>query len=151
MPVNIRAYRVHDRDACLQILEGNTPEFFVPNDRDELANFLDNLPGPYYIVEQTGEVIACGGWAMDDEQIGVLTWGMVRRELHRQGIGRVLLHFRLNAIREDGRAKIVRIRTVQLVQGFYEREGFKVIDVVPNGYGEGLDRVTMTLRRNYER
>jgi N-acetylglutamate synthase-like GNAT family acetyltransferase len=149
--MNIRTYTVNDRDACLQILEGNTPEFFVPKDCDELANFLDNLPGPYYIVEETGEVIACGGWAMDDDEIAVLTWGMVRHDLHRQGIGRVLLHHRLNAIREDGRANIVRIRTVQLVQGFYEHEGFKVTDVVPNGYGEGLDRVTMTLRRNHER
>src|SRR5215510_10334224 len=149
--MKIRSYSVVDRDACLQILGGNTPEFFIPRDRDDLTNFLDQLPGPYYIVEKAGTIAACGGWAMDDDQIAALTWGMVRRDLHRQGIGRFLLHHRLNAIRDDGRARLVRIRTVQLVQGFYECEGFEVVDVVPNGYGDGLDRVTMTFGRNHER
>ena len=143
--MKIRSYSAGDRDACLHILEGNMPEFFVPMDANDFSDFLDDLPGPYYIVDEAATVVACGGWAMDTEDIAALTWGMVRRDLHRKGIGRVLLHYRLDAIRNDGRAKIVRIRTVQLVQAFYEREGFKVVEVVPNGYGEGLDRVTMAL------
>ena len=143
--MKIRPYTADDRHGCLRILEGNTPAFFVPTDANDLSYFLDELPGPYYIIEDAGTVIACGGWAMDNKDTAALTWGMVRRDQHRKGIGRLLLHHRLNAIREDGRAKIVRIRTVQLVQGFYEREAFEVVDVVPNGYGEGLDRVTMTI------
>jgi ribosomal protein S18 acetylase RimI-like enzyme len=143
--MKIRSYKVRDRDACLLILDGNTPQFFIPKDRADFANFLDALPGPYYVVEQAGAVVACGGWAMDDEHIAALTWGMVHRGFHRQGIGRLLLHHRLNAIQHDGRARMVRIRTIQLVQGFFQREGFEVVDVVPNGFGEGLDRVTMIL------
>ena len=146
--MKIRSYFLHDRHACLGILDGNTPEFFVPRDRDDFVNFLDQLPGPYYVVERAGAVVACGGWALDDEHIAALTWGMVRRDFHRQGIGRLLLHHRLNAIRDDGRARIVRIRTIQLVQGFFQREGFEVVEVVPNGFGEGLDRVTMILGTN---
>jgi N-acetylglutamate synthase-like GNAT family acetyltransferase len=83
---------------------------------------------------------------MDAEEVAALTWGMVRRDLHRQGIGRDLLHYRLKAIRADGRAKVVRLRTVPLVQEFFARQGFDVVDVVPNGYGPGLDRVTMALQ-----
>jgi hypothetical protein len=40
----------------------------------------------------------------------------------------------------------VRLRTVPLVQEFFARQGFDVVDVVPNGYGAGLDRVTMALQ-----
>jgi hypothetical protein len=38
---------------------------------------------------------------------------------------------------------LVRVRTAQLVQGFFVREGFSVVDVVVNGFGAGLDKVTM--------
>jgi hypothetical protein len=58
-------------------------------------------------------------------------------------LGRELLRFRLNAIRNDGRATLVRVRTAQLVQGFFVREGFSVVDVVLNEFGAGLDKVTM--------
>jgi GNAT superfamily N-acetyltransferase len=134
------------RQSCLQVLHGNTPEFFVLKDRDDFSRFLDNLPGPYFVIEDRGLIVACGGWAMDAEEVAALTWGMVRRDLHRQGIGRDLLHYRLKAIRADGRAKVVRLRTVPLVQEFFARQGFDVVDVVPNGYGAGLDRVTMALQ-----
>jgi hypothetical protein len=35
----IRSYTPRDREACLDILDGNTPEFFVSADRDALRNF----------------------------------------------------------------------------------------------------------------
>jgi ribosomal protein S18 acetylase RimI-like enzyme len=80
---------------------------------------------------------------MDADGVADLTWGMVRRDLRRRGLGRELLRFRLNAIHNDSRATLVRVRTAQLVQGFFIREGFSVIDVVVNGFGPGLDKVTM--------
>jgi GNAT superfamily N-acetyltransferase len=141
--MKIRSYSQSDRHACLEILESNTPEFFIPTDCDGYATFLDNLPGPYFVLEQFGQIAACGGWALDTAGVADLTWGMVRRKFHRRGLGRELLRFRLNAIRNDGRATLVRVRTAQLVQGFFIREGFSVVDVVLNGFGAGLDKVTM--------
>jgi N-acetylglutamate synthase-like GNAT family acetyltransferase len=142
----IRSYAPRDRKACLDILDGNTPEFFVSADRSAFAKFLDNRPGPYFVVEEHGTVVACGGWAIESQDVAVLTWGMIRRDLHRRGIGRRLIHHRLAAIRADGCANTVRVRTVQLVQEFFAREDFAVTGVVPNGFGQGLDQVTMELR-----
>jgi GNAT superfamily N-acetyltransferase len=141
--MRIRLYSQSDRRPCLEILESNTPEFFIPQDCAGYAAFLDDLPGPYFVLEEFGQTAACGGWALDAAGVADLTWGMVRREFHRRGLGRELLRFRLNAIRNDGRATLVRVRTAQLVQGFFVREGFNVVDVVPNGFGAGLDKVTM--------
>ncbi len=142
----VRPYSTEDRRACLDILAENTPEFFVPADRGAFEEFLLHLPGPYFVGEENGAIIACGGWAPDSIGVAALTWGMVRRSLHRRGIGRVLLRFRLNAVKNGSEANVVRIHTVQLVQGFFAREGFRVVDVVPDGFGQGLDRVTMELR-----
>ena len=144
--MEIRSYSVRDRQACLDILRGNTPEYFVPQDHDEFCGFLDNLPGPYFVVQQQKELVACGGWAMNSASVAALTWGMVRRNYQRRGIGRDLLRYRLEAIRNSSRARVVRILTVQLVQEFFAQAGFAVVEVEPNGYGVGLDRVTMDLQ-----
>jgi len=141
--MNIRSYSRSDRYACLEILESNTPEFFIPTDCNGYGAFLDNLPGPYFVFEESGQIAACGGWAMDSDDVADLTWGMVRRDFHRRGLGRQLLRFRLNAIQNHSQATRVRIRTAQVVQGFFTREGFSVIEVLPNGFGVGLDKVTM--------
>src|SRR4029453_1848080 len=124
--MNIRSYSQSHRHACLEILESNTPEFFIPTDCDGYATFLDDLPAPYFVLEQFGQIAACGGWALDTAGVADLTWGMVRRRFHRRGLGRELLRFRLNAIRNDGRATLVRVRTAQLVQGFFVREDFRL-------------------------
>jgi N-acetylglutamate synthase-like GNAT family acetyltransferase len=144
--MKIRSYSVRDRDACLEILAGNTPGFFVPKDCETLTGFLSDLPGPYFVTEADGMIVACGGWALDTEGVADLTWGMVRRSLHRRGIGRHLLQYRLQSIRENTHAKVVRVRTAQLVQEFFARQGFITVEVAPNGFGPGLDRVTMDLQ-----
>jgi N-acetylglutamate synthase-like GNAT family acetyltransferase len=144
--MKIRPYSEKDRQACLDILHENTPEFFIAEDHDSLDEFLSHPPGPYFVGEEQGRIVACGGWALDNEEVAALTWGMVRRGLHRRGLGRLLLRFRLDEIRKYSRAGMARLHTVQLVQGFFAKEGFTEIATVPNGFGPGLDRVTMELR-----
>ncbi len=50
--------------------------------------------------EETGAIVACGGYAAEEEDptIAVLCWGMIRRDLHRCGFGRELLAERLRRI-----------------------------------------------------
>ena len=139
----IRPYTVEDAAVCMDILEVNTPEFFLPADRQELAAFLDDLPEPYFMVEEQGRIVARGGWAMDPEGVADLTWCMVRRNSQRCGIGCMLLHHRLAGVRTESSASRARVRTTQLVQGFFAREGFREVEVIPAGFGAGLDQVTM--------
>jgi len=143
--MKIRPYSQADRHVCLELLTSNVPEFFLPTDFESYAAFLDALPGPYFVLEEFGQTIASGGWAMDADGVADLTWAMVRRDLHRHGLGRELLRFRLTAISSETQATLVRVRTTQLVQAFFTRSGFRVVDVVVNGYGAGQDRVTMEM------
>lgn len=141
--MNIRPYSQSDRSTCLQVLESNTPAFFMPMDCESYAAFLDHLPGPYFVLEECGQLCACGGWALDVDGVADLTWALVRRDLHRRGLGRTLLRFRCNDIHSRTTATLVRVRTTQLVQEFFVREGFAVVGVVSDGFGAGLDQVTM--------
>lgn len=141
--MNIRSYSQSDRHSCLEILESNTLEFVIPTDSGAYATFLDNIPGLYFVLGEFSQIAACGGWAMDADGVADLTLAMVRRDFHRRGLGLELLRSRLNAFHSETRATLARVRTTQLVQGFFVRGGFGVVDVVLNGFGEGLDKVTM--------
>jgi N-acetylglutamate synthase-like GNAT family acetyltransferase len=95
-------------------------------------------------VEDEGTVIGCGGWYLDGA-VAVLSWGMVRRSRHREGVGRLLLNERLKMIRQNEHVKSVRVRTTSSVQGFFERAGFKVVTESVTGVVDEMPLVELTL------
>jgi ribosomal protein S18 acetylase RimI-like enzyme len=70
---------------------------------------------------------------------------MVHVDDQRRGLGRALLRYRLDRLREDGRATSVRLHTTPAVSGFFERAGFVQEAVVEEAYGPRLHQVTMRL------
>lgn len=72
-------------------------------------------------------------------------WGMVRLDCHGQGLGRSLAEARLALIRDDPQVRRVRLDTSQHTLSFFQRFGFRLESVHPDGYGPGLDRCEMLL------
>jgi ribosomal protein S18 acetylase RimI-like enzyme len=142
---NIRDYGRRDRDHCLALMLGNTPDFFAPCEVGEFEEFLDDLSHSYYVVEVAEAVVACGGWSVSSDGSASLCWGMVERSCHRKGIGSYLLRERLRLIREDDTASSVALMTSQHSRPFFERYGFAVVGVEEGGFAPGLDAVTMRL------
>ena len=144
--IAIREYVPDDRSACLAIFDSNTPQFFATCERTEFASFLDEIPGRYFVSEDDGTVIACGGFAVgSDRAVAVLCWGMVHRNRHMQGAGKLLLTYRLSEIRRDPMIRRVTINTSQHTSVFFEKFGFTVERVIRGGYALGLDRYEMNL------
>jgi ribosomal protein S18 acetylase RimI-like enzyme len=143
--VTVRDFSTQDADSCLSVFDSNIPKFFVPAEREEFREFLAALPGPYLVIEAEARIVACGGWAGSGCEEAALCWGMVEGSLHRQGIGRLLTEARLKGIRQSGTISRVLLNTSQHTTAFYERFGFVVVSVVPDGYAPGLDRCEMAL------
>jgi predicted GNAT family N-acyltransferase len=143
---SFRSYIPADESACLKLFDSNTPKFFGVEERPSFESFLQRQPCPFYVVEAEELVIACGGYCCETASGKiVLAWGMVRGDLHRQGVGTFLLHERLKAIfRADPAAKVV-IDTSQHSQTFFVRFGFKATKITPDYYAPGLHRVDMEL------
>ena len=142
--MDLRPYQPADRDACLAIFDSNSPRFFAPAERQQIETFLDRPDCPYLVMELDGAIVACGGYALDAEQtVASLVWGMVRADSQKLGLGRFLLLFRLREIGRLGGVQMVRLDTSQHSAAFFEKQGFKVVGVVPDGYAPGLDRVEM--------
>ena len=129
------------------MFDSNVPRFFRPEERAELACFLRTLPGPYLVLRmEDREIVACGGYAVREEaNAGDLCWGMVRRDLHGQGLGAALSRLRIDALRADPRVGHVQLNTSQHTVGFYEVLGFRTVGIQSDGYAPGLDRCEMRL------
>src|SRR6266851_1836153 len=142
--MDLRPYMAADRDLCLGLLDSNTPRFFDPSVRREFEEFLDRPHCPFFVIEHDGAIVACGGYAIEQEKTAArLVWGIVRSDSHKLGLGRYLLLFRLREITKAGGVQIVHLDTSQHSAPFYEKQGFKIIRTVKDGYGPGLDRVEM--------
>jgi N-acetylglutamate synthase-like GNAT family acetyltransferase len=141
---SFRPYTSTDEAACLKLFESNTPKFFGVKERSSFERFLKRQPCPFFVVEFEEIIIACGGYCKEDEKI-VLAWGMVRNDLHRQGVGTFLLQERLKAIFRDNPAAKVIIDTSQHSQSFFARFGFKAIRLIPDYYASDIHRVDMEL------
>lgn len=128
------------------MFDSNVPDDFRVEERGEFAAFLDGLPGPYWVVEERDRVVGCGGVAVEaDGETASLCWGMVMRDRQGEGLGRWLLEERLAwAARERG-VRRVAVHTSQRTRGFFERSGFRVVRVAPDGIAPGLDAVDMVL------
>jgi ribosomal protein S18 acetylase RimI-like enzyme len=145
--MHYRAYHPADRAACLAIYDSNAERFFAPGDRDVFAAFLDAPQGFFGVLcEDSGAVIGCGGiGTRDDGQTAVLTWGMVRADRHGQGLGRTLALARLLRLLDLPQVMRVTINTSNQTVGFFEKLGFRVVKVTPDGYRAGLDRYDLEL------
>ena len=145
--MTVRDYLPADRAACLAVFDSNVGGSFLMSERADFEKFLDTLPGPYLVVEENDVIIACGGYApnIDAPDTADLCWGMVRLDLQRTGIGKLLVDARLNRIRAKAAFSSVFLKTSHETSRFYERFGFVTQQVVANGIAEGLDRYDMKL------
>lgn len=146
--LTFRPYEPEDQAACLRLFDDNTPDFFDPSERAEYEAFLEAPHEPYFVLEAPGEVVACGGVYTVGDRAG-LSWGMVARSYHRQGVGRVLLERRLKYLRaHHPDVSELWVNTSQHTQGFFRRFGFVTQEVREDAFAPGLHEYRMKLDLN---
>jgi hypothetical protein len=139
-----RPYGIADRADCLRAFDSNAPWYFLPEERIQFERFLDQLPGPYFVIVEEDDLVACGGYATGRVSGEAdLCWTIVRRDQHGHGVGNFLMTTCVAEILATENIQSARLETSQHTQAFFERWGFKAIEVVPNGFGPGLDRIEM--------
>lgn len=144
--MGVRGYGEGDWEGCLRVFDSNVPDDFRAGERAAFERFLSALPGPYWVIEDEGMVVGCGGVALEkDGETASMCWGMVARDRQGEGWGRVLLEERLAWARKARGVRRVVLSTSQRTRGFFERLGFHAVRVERDGIAPGLDAVEMTL------
>lgn len=144
--MNFRPYTPTDCAMCLEIFDSNVPLFFAPEERGDFVEFLENPQGSYFVLSgKDGEIVGCGGYG-ERRGVGTLTWGMVRRDLHKQGLGRLLLRERIEHLKQyQPHITEIQMNTSQHSVAFFEREGFRATKIKLNGFAPGLHEYHLKL------
>lgn len=145
---HLRPYTPADLPGCLGLFDSNSPLYFDRSERADYEQFLHDPAdrGDYFVLEgEGGELLACGGVWVSPDGLGGLSWGMVRGDLHGQGLGTRLTVYRLEQLQQRPEVRHIRIDTSQHTEAFYARHGFVVTGRTPDGFAPGLDEVKMLL------
>ena len=144
MIMDLQPYLPDNRESCLAVFDSNTPRYFDLAEREEFESFLNQPNCSYFVMKHNDQIVGCGGYVIAEEgKLARLVWGMVRSDLHKNGLGRFLLMFRLREIAKHDGIQAVRLSTSQHAALFFEKQGFKVMGVIENGYAPGLNRIEM--------
>ena len=136
-------YNTRHYSRCIQIIQSNTPEFIHPDEHREYEKFLREEK-TYYVLSLNSKIIACGGiWVNADQSKSGLSWGLVDRQYHGMGIGKKLLIYRLNQIREKYPRSTIRCETSQNTYKFFEKFGFSTVKISKDGFAKGMDKYIM--------
>ena len=146
--MEIKPYTKDRFKDCVEIFISNQDKFFADHELDQFKSYLSHeaFKTTYFVLLENNEVIGCGGYEKVEDEI-ILTWGMVQRDHHGQGYGKQLTIYRLNTIRSKYPNHKIKIDTSQFTKGFYEKLGFKVQNIIKDGYKPGLDTYIMTIEK----
>jgi ribosomal protein S18 acetylase RimI-like enzyme len=141
----VREYLLTDLDACCDIYRSNLAEF-LPDSIELLESHLSDPFSYFLIVQSPTSILACGGLDIHaDSNHAGLTFGMVRREFHRTGLGSLLTLTRLALLDGEHDPAFVELETSLAVESFYQRFGFERLSYPEQRYSGGSSYVNMGL------
>ncbi len=137
----IRSYSEDDQSAVLDLIRLNTPEFFDASEEKDLKDYLEHSREDYFVFEKEGQVIGATGinYELGKKAKAILSWDLIHPDFQGMGIGRQLTHFRINHIKAQEGYEVIVVRTSQLTYPFYEKMGFKLINMKKDYWAPGYD------------
>ncbi len=136
----IRPYNDSDREAIVELLRLNTPEYFSRDEHNDLTDYLEEHLEYYYVVVVDDAILGCGGINLSqDGKTAMLSWDIVQPEYHGKGIGSALMKFRIQQIEKIAGVVTLSVRTSQLVYKFYEKFGLELREIVTDYWATGFD------------
>ncbi|MCS4301024.1 GNAT family N-acetyltransferase [Chryseobacterium sp. BIGb0232] len=135
------------REDCIKIFKSNLPKFFAIEELPFFEDFLDQYTEEnYFVVKMDGQVVACGGFFLDTKNnVAGLSWGMVHADYHGKGIGKALTQYRIDLLKKTYPSLPYKIETSQHTAEFYKKNGFKTVEIVPDGFSKGIDKYIMIM------
>lgn len=134
----IREYKNSDKEAVLNLLRLNTPKHFSPEEESDLAYYLENEIEHYFVLEVNKQIAGCGGFNFSgDKTTGTISWDIIHPNFQGKSLGSTLLNYRIDKLQKLQDVKQITVRTSQLAYKFYEKLGFKLIEIVEDYWAKG--------------
>ena len=145
--MRIEPYQLKYFEDCIKILRSNTPKYIDPSEHSMFKDYLSRDRITYFVLFDGLNLIACGGYGLNKQKTKAgLDWGLVQSKYHNKRYGSEHLKYRLSHIQSNYPGIDIHLDTSQKTYKFYEKIGFIVEKITPNGYGTTLDRYDMVLK-----
>lgn len=153
MEIWFKPYESKYKEGCMNAFKSNVPDYFVQEEIAEFENFLDKLVkqddllSTYYFVLGTDDrIVGCGGFGdKEDTHSITLAWGLIHRDFHKIGLGKLLLEYRIRQFRQIYPDASLFLDTTQFTYTFFEKFGFETLNITEDFYAPGMHRYDMVL------
>jgi len=140
----IREYQQADKNAVMDLIRQNTPEYFAPEEEADLSSYLDSERELYYVLLFKNELVGCGGINFaGNKTIGKISWDIVHPKYQGKSLGAQLLKHRIEILKSIDSIQKITVRTSQLAYKFYEKQGFTLKDIKKDYWAKGFDMYSM--------
>ncbi|MEM1405046.1 MAG: GNAT family N-acetyltransferase [Pseudomonadota bacterium] len=139
-----RDYGKDDESACLAIFDGNCPEFFAPNEREDYRAFLGASPKGYEVCLSAGDVVGAFGVFPQLDGAPSLNWILLHPNAQGLGLGSAIMA-RSSASARALEAAFLRIAASHKSAPFFEKFGAQRKRFTKHGWGRDMHRVDMEL------
>ena len=140
----IREYRKTDKNAVIDLIRQNTPEYFALEEEADFSNYLDSERELYFVLLLNKEIVGCGGINFtDDKTTGKISWDIMHPDYQGKSLGKKLLRYRIEVLKAIPSIKKITVRTSQLAYKFYEKQGFTLNEIKRNYWADGFDMYSM--------
>ena len=140
----IRDYKNTDKDSVLNLIRLNTPNYFSVNEEKDLDFYLENEIDYYYVIEINQQIVGSGGINFkNNKSIGVISWDMIDPDFQGKTFGSALLNYRIEKLKQCPEVQQIIVRTSQLANQFYEKNGFSLIEIVEDYWDKGYHLYSM--------
>ena len=127
------------------------PEYFAKDELSDFQKYLKNISkikdgwnDSFFILNRDKKIVGCAGIGINkSKKIASLSWGMVDINYHRNGFGTLLTNYRLNLLKSVNLNLEISLDTSQYSYLFYEKFGFKIVDIEHDGYEKGMHKYYM--------
>ncbi len=136
----IRNFKISDKESVLNLIRLNTPKYFSVNEEKDLDYYLDNEIDDYFVVEINEQIVGSGGINFkNNKSIGVISWDIINPNFQGKSIGSALLKYRIEKLKQFSEVQQIIVRTSQQANKFYEKNGFKLIEIIEDYWDKGFD------------
>ena len=142
--ITIREYEINDQDAVINLIKLNTPKYFASKEETDLLNYLETKRELYFVLLFENKIVGCGGINFSDNYTtGRISWDIIHPDYHGRSFGTRLLKYRMEKLKSIESIKKITVRTSQIAYKFYEKQGFRLLEIIKDYWAEGFDLYNM--------
>ena len=143
--MEIRVFSESDKSDCLDVVKSNIPDYFSRQDLIDFKKWFNNQDCKnLYVLTIKDEIIGMGGFYFQNNQARLI-YGLIHKNYHKQNYGRLLIEHRIKKIKEINSSIEICLETTEKTCKFFEKFGFKTINIIPKFYYGIFDKYEMIL------